>query len=104
MGRMITVELAYALPDGQTLLQLDVPHGTTARELVLGSGLAQAFPDLNLQGVALGIFGKQLADPEQRVFEGGERVEIYRPLLADPKDVRKQRAARLKAAGVTGRA
>lgn len=98
MVRMIAVELAYALPDSQTLLHLTVPHGTTARQLAVGSELAQVFPDLDVQCAALGIFGKQLADPGARVLEEGERVEVYRPLLADPKEVRKQRAARLKAA------
>lgn len=98
MARMISVELVYALPHRQTLLQLTVPQGTTARDLAVQSGLGQAFPDLDLQDAALGIFGKQLAHPEQRVLEEGERVEIYRALRADPKEVRKQRAARLKAA------
>lgn len=97
MARLISVELAYALPDRQVLLPLEVAYGTTARELALSGGLAQAFPGLDLECAPLGIFGKAVARPEQRVLEDGERVEVYRPLLADPKDVRKQRAARLKA-------
>ncbi|MNO09836.1 Persistence and stress-resistance antitoxin PasI [compost metagenome] len=51
-----------------------------------------------MQHCPLGVFGKAIAAPEQRVLEEGERVEIYRPLIADPKEVRKQRAARAKAA------
>ncbi len=60
------------------------------------SGIAEAFPGLDVQGCPLGIFGKLLARPEERVLEAGERVEIYRPLIADPKEVRKQRAARAR--------
>ena len=72
-----------------------MPAGTSAREAVLLSGIAEAFPGLDVQGCPLGIFGKLLARPE-RVLEAGERVEIYRPLIADPKEVRKQRAARAR--------
>jgi putative ubiquitin-RnfH superfamily antitoxin RatB of RatAB toxin-antitoxin module len=97
MASLIDVELVYALPERQTLLKLSVPAGTTARQLVLGGALAEQHPELDLAQAPLGIFGKVLNHPEQRVLEAGERVEVYRPLLADPKDVRRQRAARLKA-------
>ncbi|HBO4613082.1 TPA: RnfH family protein [Pseudomonas aeruginosa] len=92
----IAVEVVYALPERQALLRLSVPAGTSAREAVLLSGIAEAFPGLDVQGCPLGIFGKLLARPEERVLEAGERVEIYRPLIADPKEVRKQRAARAR--------
>lgn len=92
----IAVEVVYALPERQALLRLSVPAGTSAREAVLLSGIAEAFPGLDVQGCPLGIFGKLLARPEERVLETGERVEIYRPLIADPKEVRKQRAARAR--------
>lgn len=94
----IYVEVVYALADRQQLLRLNVPAGTTAREAALRSGLAEHFPGLNLASAPLGIFGKVVARPEDRVLEDGERVEIYRLLLADPKEVRKQRAARAKVA------
>ena len=55
------------------------------------------FPELDLSQAPLGIFGKAVGKPEERVLEEGERVEIYRPLIADPKEVRKQRAAKAKA-------
>ena len=97
MASLIEVELVYALPDRQTLLKLSVPEGTTARQLALSGALAEQHPELDPEQVPLGIFGKALSNPEQRVLEAGERVEVYRPLLADPKEVRKQRAARLKA-------
>lgn len=97
MDRLIDVELVYALADQQTLLALSVPYGTTVRGLADSVGLAQRFPELDLDSLSLGVFGKAVSNPELWVLEPGERVEVYRPLLADPKEVRKQRAARLKA-------
>ena len=67
------------------------------REAALRSGMQQFFPELDLSQAPLGIFGKAVSKPEERVLEEGERVEIYRPLIADPKEVRKQRAAKAKA-------
>ncbi|MES2818656.1 MAG: RnfH family protein [Pseudomonadota bacterium] len=89
----ITVELAYALAERQMLLRLSVPRGTTLRQAVLGCGFDRHFPGLDLTNCPLGIFGKRVADPEAWVLADGDRVELYRPLIADPKEVRKQRAA-----------
>lgn len=91
---MITVEVAYALAHKQKIVQLQVMSGTSARDAALHSGLDAEFSDIDLQGSPLGIFGKGIARPEEHVLQAGDRVEIYRPLLADPKEVRKQRAAR----------
>lgn len=91
---VIAVEVVYALADKQKLLQLTVPQGTTVREAVLRSGMDGFFPGLDLAASPLGIFGKAVPKPDERVLEEGERVEIYRPLIADPKEVRKQRAAK----------
>ena len=91
----IAVEVVYALPERQKLLRLSVPRGTTMREAAERSGIAAWFPGLDLAAAPMGIFGKAVARPEERVLEDGERVEIYRPLLADPKEARKQRAARM---------
>lgn len=98
-NRSIAIEVVYALADRQHLLRLSVPVGTTVREAALRSGMQQYCPELDLQQAPLGIFGKAVARPEERVLEAGERVEIYRPLIVDPKEVRKQRAARAKARG-----
>lgn len=95
---MIRVEVVYASVDQQELLALDVPLGTTVRAAAVASGMAERFPELDLAQCPLGIFGKLVGDPEQRELEAGDRVEIYRPLLADPKEVRRLRA--LKAAAV----
>ncbi|MFV0885789.1 RnfH family protein [Metapseudomonas otitidis] len=91
---LIAVEVVCALPDRQRLVRLEVPAGTTLRQAVLMAGLADAFPDLDLAAAPLGIFGKAVQDAEVRQVEAGDRIEVYRPLVADPKEVRKARAAR----------
>lgn len=91
---MLRVEVVYALAGEQVLLRLELPAGSTAREAALRSGLDGQFAGLDLATAPLGIFGKALSRPQERLLEDGDRVEIYRPLLADPKEVRKQRAAR----------
>jgi len=94
----IEIEVVHALAGEQKLLRLSVPAGTTVREAALRSGMDRYFPGLDLAAAPLGIFGKLVARPDERALEAGERVEIYRPLLADPKEVRKARAARARAA------
>jgi putative ubiquitin-RnfH superfamily antitoxin RatB of RatAB toxin-antitoxin module len=91
---MIRIEVVYALADRQQLLRLSVPRGINARDAVLRSGMEVHFPGLDLANCPLGIFGKSLPKPEERLLDEGDRVEIYRPLIADPKEVRKQRAAK----------
>lgn len=90
----ISVEVAYALPHKQAIIPVNVPAGTTVLEAAQLSGIAQQFEGLDLENAKMGIFGKVVA-PSQ-VLRAGERVEIYRPLKADPKEVRKARAARAK--------
>ena len=90
----IKVEVAYALPDKQAILEVEVTAGTTALEAARQSGVTDKFEGIDLDNARLGIFGKVVA-PGQ-VLQEGDRVEIYRPLIADPKEVRKARAARVK--------
>ena len=90
----IRVEVAYALPDRQAILALDVSPGTTALDAARQSGITDKFEGIDLENAKLGIFGALVA-PAQ-VLQEGDRVEIYRPLIADPKEVRKARAARAK--------
>ena len=94
--QLISVEVAYALPDKQRIVRLSVPVGTTVLEAVALSQIDVLFPGLDVQTSTMGIFGKVVSAPAQRVLLDGERVEIYRPLIADPKEVRKQRAARAR--------
>ncbi len=98
--KMIPVEVAYARPDEQLILRLEVPEGTTALQAIELSGIIRRFPEIDLDNLKLGIFGK-LKKPNQ-VLAAGDRVEIYRPLIADPKEVRKQRAAQGKRTGKGG--
>ena len=93
----ITVEVAYALPEKQKIIELKVEEGCTARDAVARSGMAEHFPGLDISSAKLGIFGKAVPKPEKEILREGDRVEIYRPLIADPKEVRKQRAAKVKA-------
>ncbi|HVK99680.1 MAG TPA: RnfH family protein [Dongiaceae bacterium] len=93
MEDSIRVEVAFALPDQQWLIPLQVKKGTTVYEAAVQSGIADRVTGLDLAQAPMGIFGKLERRPKERILEEGERVEIYRPLLADPMDVRKQRAA-----------
>lgn len=93
----IAVEVAYALPDKQKLIEFLVEPGTTAYQAAVRSGITDHFPDLQLESAPMGIFGqalgtKGLLPPHQYELKAGDRVEIYRPLLADPKEVRRKRA------------
>lgn len=98
---LLNVEVVYALPDRQKLIALRVAEGTTMFDAALQSGIAGFFPELDLDRAAMGVFAKVEANPKTRVLAEGERVEIYRPLIIDPKDNRKERArqAREKRAG-----
>jgi uncharacterized protein len=91
---MVDVEVVYAAVDRQALLSVAVPVGTTVRAALLKSGIGEAFPELSLADCPVGIFGKVIADPDTRPVQAGDRIEIYRPLLADPKEVRRLRAAK----------
>lgn len=85
------VEVAYALPDKQVILSVEVPSGATAQHAVERSGILTQFPEIDLGKNKLGVFGKLVALTAE--LRQGDRVEIYRSLIADPKEVRKQRAA-----------
>ena len=93
---LITVEVAYARPDEQRIIELQVPPGTTVAEAeaIARSSIIEYFPEIDFSENKLGVFGK-LAKLD-KVLEAGDRVEIYRPLIADPKDARKKRAAQGK--------
>lgn len=96
MSDMITVEVAYALPDEQKIITVKVEEGTTAYEAVVRSKIVEIFPQIDVERDKMGIFGKGIRDPKSEVLHEGQRVEIYRPLLIDPKAARANRAAKLK--------
>lgn len=87
---LIKVEVAYARSERQLILPVNVPVGTTALEAVRQSGIGKQFAEIDPDAARLGIFGKAIK-PGQVLTEG-DRVEIYRPLKADPKEARRARA------------
>ncbi len=96
-GNYLRIEVAYARPDRQTLLKLRVPAGTTAREAVRLSGIRGEFPEIDLDANQLGVFGRKVKG--ETPVQEGDRVEIYRPLRADPREVRRRLAAEGKSMG-----
>ncbi len=91
----IKVEVAYALPEKQSIIVLEVEQGTTALQAALASNISSQFQGLDVENARMGIFGKAV-DASKYELRQGDRVEIYRPLLIDPKANRKARAAKLK--------
>lgn len=89
---MIAIEVAYALPERQMIIPLEVETTCTVLTAVERSGIAQDFPEIDPATARCGIFGTPVADPSRHLVRAGDRIEIYRPLLIDPKTVRKQRA------------
>lgn len=86
------IEVCYALADRQELVTLDLPEGSTALQAVVASGLLQKYPEIEPGGLnKLGVFAKLVK--ADAVLRDRDRVEIYRPLIADPKEVRRQKAA-----------
>jgi putative ubiquitin-RnfH superfamily antitoxin RatB of RatAB toxin-antitoxin module len=90
----IKIEIAYGRKDTQLIVPLEVEAGTQIGEAIERSGILDTFPEIDLSVNKVGVFGK-LKKPDT-VLREGDRVEIYRPLIADPKQVRKQRAAQGK--------
>lgn len=89
---IMKIEVIYALPERQELATLDMPEGSTALQAVEASGLLPKYPDIEAGSRnKLGVFGKLVKT--DTVLRDRDRVEIYRPLIADPKEVRRQKAA-----------
>lgn len=91
----IEIEVAYALPEKQKIYALLVKPGTTALEAAKQSPVIKDFGEMNLDQMKMGIFGQTIKKPSEYVVQTGERVEIYRPLLIDPKAARRNRAAKV---------
>ncbi|MBL5884812.1 RnfH family protein [Lelliottia aquatilis] len=90
MSPKITVEVAYAMPEKQYLQRVKLEEGATVEEAIRASGLLELRSDIDLAQNKVGIYSRpvKLSD----VVNDGDRVEIYRPLIADPKELRRQRA------------
>ena len=96
--KTILVEIAYAKPDQQDIIRLPVLPGVSALQAIEQSGIVELFPEIDLNSVKVGIFGKILAKPAEYELREGDRVEIYRPLMIDPKQARVNRAKKTKKA------
>ena len=86
------VEIVFALPETQVQKRIEVPVGCTAGQAITISGILEQFPQIDLHKNRIGVFG-QLIRPEN-IVQHNDRIEIYRPLIIDPKDVRRIRAKR----------
>jgi len=86
------IEVAYATPELQKIIECEVDYRLSPRDAVRQSGIEQYFAEIDSDSCDLGVFGKSIA--EDYVLLDGDRIEIYRPLIADPKEVRRQRAAK----------
>ncbi|MCK9284722.1 MAG: RnfH family protein [Rhodocyclaceae bacterium] len=95
MTDFIEIQVVYARPERQELVSLKLPAGATLRQAVEASGLMQKYPEIDLATGKFGLYAK--LSKSDAVLRNRDRVEIYRPLIADPKEVRKQRAAEGKA-------
>jgi putative ubiquitin-RnfH superfamily antitoxin RatB of RatAB toxin-antitoxin module len=91
-----TVEVVYALPDRQRVVQLPLRDGMTALEAVQAAGLEREFPEIVGHGLVLGIYGRRVEATQ--VLRSGDRVEIYRPLKFDPRDARRRAAQAVRPA------
>jgi len=86
----IAVSVVYALPDRATEIELRLPSGATVADALQRSGLARLHPEVDPLHCPVGIFGRRVQ--RYRVLADGDRVEVYRPLVADPKEARRRRA------------
>jgi putative ubiquitin-RnfH superfamily antitoxin RatB of RatAB toxin-antitoxin module len=87
---MTMIEVAYATPSKQKIVECEIEPGTSLREAVKLSSILNHFPEIEIETCDLGVFGKAVALNYE--LADGDRIEIYRPLVADPKEIRRQRA------------
>lgn len=87
----LRIEVVYAMPDQQELISLRLPEGSTLKQALEASGLLEKYPEIDITKNKFGIFAK--LSRLDTLLRNQDRVEIYRPLIADPKEIRKQRAA-----------
>jgi uncharacterized protein len=88
----ITVTVVYALPDRATEIEVRLASGATVADALARSGIASLHTEIDLAGCAVGIFGRRTE--REKILANGDRIEIYRPLTAEPKDLRRVRAKR----------
>ena len=97
MSDLINCEVAYALPTQQAIVSVAVKPDATVEEVITASTILQQFPDIDLSKTKVGIWSRVVKLRES--VSDGDRIEIYRPLIADPKEIRKRRAEKAKEEG-----
>ncbi|MGA9912299.1 hypothetical protein SAMN05444172_1734 [Burkholderia sp. GAS332] len=97
MSARLSIEVCYALADEQTLIAVELPEGATVQQALDASGILQRYPQIDLGTQKVGVFGK--LKPLDAVLADHDRVEIYRPLLVDPKLSRQRRVEKTRKAG-----
>ena len=94
MPEEIMVEVAYALPEEQVIISIKVPTKSDVKQAIEKSGIQKKFPNIDLSKNKVGIFGKKTT--LDHPLKDRDRIEIYRPLILDPKEMRRKRAAKEK--------
>ncbi|AXL51204.1 protein RnfH [Paraburkholderia caffeinilytica] len=97
MSARLSIEVCYALANEQALIAVDLPEGATLQQAIDESGILQRYPQIDLGSQKVGVFGK--LKPLDTVLADHDRVEIYRPLLVDPKLSRQRRVEKTRKAG-----
>ncbi|MCF4176628.1 MULTISPECIES: RnfH family protein [Vibrio] len=96
-SQLIHVEVVYALPHEQRVFQLVVNHESTVEEIIQKSGVLAVYPEIDLENNKVGVFSRNVK--LDATVRDKDRIEIYRALLADPKEIRRKRAEQAKMAG-----
>lgn len=89
---MLKIEVAFATPQLQKTLAIEIDENTTIIDAIAQSGIQQFFPEYDLLNLAVGVFGKRIYDPQSYQIKAGDRIEIYRPLVQTPNQKRLERA------------
>ena len=97
MSTKLNIEVVYALPSEQVIFTVKLDKGATAEDAIVASGILAKYPEIDLKKNKLGVYSRLIKLDTELV--DGERVEIYRPLIADPKEMRKRRAEKAKEEG-----
>ncbi|MCH8538187.1 MAG: RnfH family protein [Alkalimonas sp.] len=97
MSESVTIEVVYALPERQSLLTINVPANCTVQQAIVRSGILDMYPDIELENQKVGIWSRAVKMTDR--VKAGDRVELYRPLIADPKELRRRRAEKAKQEG-----
>ncbi|WP_233881435.1 RnfH family protein [Paraburkholderia flagellata] len=97
MSTNLSVDVCYALPHAQTLISIDLPPGATVQQAIDASGILARHPEIDLATLKVGVYGK--LKPLDTVLVDHDRVEIYRPLIVDPKMARQRRVDKTRKEG-----